>query len=162
MGSNVEVTGELPMKSIAIFNNKGGVGKTTLLANLASFLALRKNRRVLVVDADPQCNVTQLLFTDAEVDKLYSNRDTFTIDKIIHPLATGKGYAEKISPIERPEYGLEILIGDPQLSLREDLLARDWSQSIGGDTRGLRTRRIGWTRRSSNTQWSCRRCLSPS
>jgi cellulose biosynthesis protein BcsQ len=127
------------MKSIAIFNNKGGVGKTTLLANLASFLALRKNRRVLIVDADPQCNVTQLMFTDAEVDKLYSNRDTFTIDKIIHPLATGRGYAQKISPIKRPEYGLEILIGDPQLSLREDLLARDWSQSIGGDTRGLRT-----------------------
>jgi cellulose biosynthesis protein BcsQ len=35
--------------------------------------------------------------------------------------------------------GLDILVGDPQLSLREDLLARDWSQAIGGDTRGLRT-----------------------
>jgi cellulose biosynthesis protein BcsQ len=79
------------------------------------------------------------MFSDVEVDKLYSDRNTFTIDKIIHPLATGKGYAKKISPMERPEYGLEILIGDPQLALREDLLARDWSQSIGGDTRGLRT-----------------------
>jgi cellulose biosynthesis protein BcsQ len=127
------------MKSIAIFNNKGGVGKTTLLANLASFLALKKNRRVLIVDADPQCNVTQLMFTDEEVDRLYGDRDTFTIDKIIHPLATGKGYAREIRPQTRPEYGLKILIGDPQLSVREDLLARDWSQSIGGDTRGLRT-----------------------
>src|SRR5256886_1847990 len=134
-----DVAGGLSMKSIAIFNNKGGVGKTTLLANLASFLALKKDRRVLVVDADPQCNVTQLMFSDAEVDKLYGHRDTFTIDKIIHPLATGKGYAPEISPLKRPEYGLDILIGDPQLSLREDLLARDWSQSIGGDTRGLRT-----------------------
>jgi cellulose biosynthesis protein BcsQ len=127
------------MKSIAIFNNKGGVGKTTLLANLAAYLALRKHRQVLVVDADPQCNVTQLMCTDEEVDELYGDKDTFTIDKIIHPLATGKGYAEKISPLEREGYGLEILIGDPQLSLREDLLARDWSQSIGGDTRGIRT-----------------------
>jgi len=127
------------MKSIAIFNNKGGVGKTTLLANLASFLSLRKERNVLIVDADPQCNVTQLMFADAEVDRLYNDRDTFTIDKIIHPLATGKGYAREIRPQTRSEYGLKILIGDPQLSLREDLLARDWSASIGGDTRGLRT-----------------------
>jgi len=139
-GSTVTtITGALSMKSIAIFNNKGGVGKTTLLANLASYLALEKERRVLIVDADPQCNATQLMFADSEVDKLYSDKETFTIDKIIHPLATGKGYAKTISPISRPEYGLEILIGDPQLSLREDLLARDWSQSIGGDTRGLRT-----------------------
>jgi cellulose biosynthesis protein BcsQ len=127
------------MKSIAIFNNKGGVGKTTLPANLASYLALRKERRVLIVDADPQCNITQLMFSDAEVDGFYSDKETFTIDKVIHPLAIGKGYVRQLRPIERPEYGLEILIGDPQLSLREDLLARDWSQSIGGDTRGLRT-----------------------
>lgn len=127
------------MKSIAVFNNKGGVGKTTLLANLASFLALRMQRSVLVVDADPQCNATQLMFSDVEVDKLYSSKETFTIDKIIHPLAMGKGYSKQIAPHSRPEFGVQIIIGDPQLSLREDLLARDWSQSIGGDTRGLRT-----------------------
>jgi cellulose biosynthesis protein BcsQ len=134
----MEETGD-SMKSIAIFNNKDGVGKTTLLANLASFLALMEDRRVLIVDADPQCNITQLMFTDDEVDNLYSNKETFTIDKIIHPLATGKGYADKISPLARSEYGLDIVVGDPQLALREDLLARDWSQSIGGDARGLRT-----------------------
>jgi cellulose biosynthesis protein BcsQ len=97
------------MKSIAIFNNKGGVGKTTLLANLASYLALRKERRVLIVDADPQCNITQLLFSDDEVDELYSSKATFTIDSVIRPLATGKGYSQQLRPIERPEYGLKIL-----------------------------------------------------
>ncbi len=127
------------MKSIAIFNNKGGVGKTTLLANLAAYLALRKGRAVLIVDGDPQCNVTQLMFSDVEVDRLYGSRETFTIDKIIHPLATGKGYSKEIAPQNRVDFGLDIIIGDPQLALREDLLARDWSQSIGGDTRGLRT-----------------------
>jgi cellulose biosynthesis protein BcsQ len=84
------------MKSIAVFNNKGGVGKTTLLANLASYLAIKMGRAVLIVDADPQCNVTQLMFSDLEVDKLYGDKDTFTIDKIINPLATGKGYAKTI------------------------------------------------------------------
>ena len=127
------------MKSIAVFNNKGGVGKTTLLANLAAYLALQRNRSVLVVDADPQCNITQLMFTDTEIDTLYAKKDTFTIDKIIHPLATGKGYSKSIHTKSRFDYGLEVLIGDPQLALREDLLARDWSQAIGGDTRGLRT-----------------------
>lgn len=41
------------MVSIAIFNNKGGVGKTTLICNLASYLNLKENKRVLVIDADP-------------------------------------------------------------------------------------------------------------
>ena len=39
------------MKTIALFNNKGGVGKTTLTCNLAAHLALRTNKRVLVIDA---------------------------------------------------------------------------------------------------------------
>ncbi len=61
------------MKSIAIFNNKGGVGKTTLLCNLAAFLATERRRKVLVVDADPQCNATQLTFDDEETEELYED-----------------------------------------------------------------------------------------
>jgi len=49
------------MKSLAMFNNKGGVGKTTLTCNLASYIALEFNKRILVVDCDPQCNSTQLI-----------------------------------------------------------------------------------------------------
>lgn len=44
------------MKSIVVFNNKGGVGKTTLLCNLAAFLGIKKRKKVLIIDADPQCN----------------------------------------------------------------------------------------------------------
>ncbi len=46
---------------IAVINNKGGVGKTTVTCNLAHALGL-EGRRVLVVDLDSQCNTTQLLF----------------------------------------------------------------------------------------------------
>ena len=44
-------------KIISVFNNKGGVGKTTIVWNLADAMA-RQGKRVLMVDFDPQCNLS--------------------------------------------------------------------------------------------------------
>ncbi|WP_437272718.1 ParA family protein [Staphylococcus succinus] len=50
-------------KVISFINMKGGVGKTTLVINLAHTLMKEENKRVLIVDMDPQFNATQALFT---------------------------------------------------------------------------------------------------
>ncbi|HEY0031925.1 MAG TPA: ParA family protein [Devosia sp.] len=47
--------------SVSLINMKGGVGKTTLAFNLAWFAAYKRNKKVLVVDLDPQSNASQYL-----------------------------------------------------------------------------------------------------
>src|ERR1700761_834012 len=46
--------------NISLFNHKGGVSKTTTAFNLGWMLA-RRNKRVLLVDCDPQCNLTGMV-----------------------------------------------------------------------------------------------------
>lgn len=127
------------MHSVAFFNNKGGVGKTTLLCNVAAFLASELGKRVLVVDADPQCNATQLMLGEDEVFNIYDSPKSYTIYSIIHPLSIGKGYSERIKPLNVMDYGVDLIPGDPRLALKEDLLSKDWQDAVSGDIRGLRT-----------------------
>ncbi len=53
------------MIKIALFNHKGGVGKTTLTVNVAGALA-DSGKTVLLVDADPQCNLTSFYLTEID------------------------------------------------------------------------------------------------
>ncbi|WP_075252390.1 ParA family protein [Xanthomonas oryzae] len=56
------------MKILSVFNNKGGVGKTTLTYHLAHALSEEGNK-VLLLDADPQCNLT---IYSMDVDDIHS------------------------------------------------------------------------------------------
>lgn len=58
------------MKTIAIVNLKGGVGKTVTAVNVAAILATEYDRRVLLIDADPQANATQSLLPPGEYNTL--------------------------------------------------------------------------------------------
>lgn len=126
-------------KAICFFNNKGGVGKTTLVANLAAELSLNFGAKVLIVDCDPQCNLTQYTLGDEKSVDIYSNPDPSSVYSIIKPLALGKGYSSSL-PIVRPDkFGFDLVIGDPRLALQEDLLAQDWRDAKAGGMRGIQT-----------------------
>lgn len=58
------------MKTIAIMNNKGGVGKTVTAINLADILTHDYGRRVLLIDCDGQCNLTRTYLPDLDTDEV--------------------------------------------------------------------------------------------
>ena len=63
------------MKIISVFNNKGGVGKTTLTFHLAHALA-ELGKKVLIIDADPQCNLTIYSLDQEYIHQLWAAEDS--------------------------------------------------------------------------------------
>lgn len=135
------------MKSIAFFNNKGGVGKTTLTCNLANFVADRHEKRVLIVDLDPQCNATQLVLPPETCQELYwddvlehRGGDLTTIFDAVMPLNDGDANisAAKALPPSSNRFGVGILPGDPRMSALEDQLGPWFRDATAGEISGLR------------------------
>jgi cellulose biosynthesis protein BcsQ len=145
------------MRSICFFNNKGGVGKTTLVANVASYLATERQKKVLLVDADPQCNATQLVLGDRYVMTLYARKSRastsrkptqpLTLYDILRPIAIGdSSIVAPESPIKAGEnrFGIDLIPGDPRVALLEDKLSQAWLELSGGDIGGAR--QTNWNR----------------
>lgn len=76
----------MSQKIISLFNNKGGVGKTTILWNLSVSLA-HKNLKVLVIDYDPQCNLSIAMLGDNIFSDLLKTSSQFPYGKTIKAFA---------------------------------------------------------------------------
>ena len=103
-------------KVIAVANSKGGVGKTTSAANLGFGLA-RKGKKVLMVDLDPQGNLSQSLGI-AEPDDLEN-----TLVTILEKVIANKQIEKNEAIYHHPE-GVDLVPGNIELSGLEDTLER--------------------------------------
>ena len=115
---------------ITLFNHKGGVGKTTLTANIAFALA-EMGKSVLLVDSDPQCNLTSYLLAGDVVDDLLnesSDNGGQTIWSAVRPVVNNTGPGRLVEPLAAGD--LELLPGDIKLSEFEEFLYDSWTDSL--------------------------------
>jgi chromosome partitioning protein len=125
------------MKTIAFFNNKGGVGKTTLVYHFTYMLA-ELGYRCLAVDLDPQANLTSMFLSDDKLEEIY-DRETLrpTILESIKPLDRGIGDI-KSATIHEVTNQIGLLAGDLELSMFEDKLSANWGKCLDRDEAAFR------------------------
>lgn len=126
------------MKTLAFFNNKGGVGKTTLIYHLA-WMFSDMGKRVLVADLDPQANVTSMFLSEHELEKLW-DPDTDSKQSImapISPLIRGLGDIGP-APVHSITSKLRLIPGDLNLSSFESKLSDSWIKCLDRDEAAFR------------------------
>lgn len=148
------------MHSISVFNNKGGVGKTTLTYHLAHALA-ELGKKTLIIDLDPQCNLTIFSLSDEDIYHIWKAEDEYiddfdsarqkdakfdyllseprSVHFILKPTEDGTAELTKLPPPIELTQSLHILPGRLTLHLFEDKIASRWSDVYQGDPLAIRT-----------------------
>src|SRR5215813_4963837 len=135
---------------IAFFNNKGGVGKTSLVYHLAWMYA-ELGARVVAADLDPQANLTAAFLVEDRLEELWpDHQHPNTVFGCIQPLMRGIG--DIADPhLESMENSLDLfggrlalLVGDLGLSSFEDELSAVWPRCLDGDERSFRVISAFW------------------
>lgn len=138
------------MKTIALFNNKGGVGKTTITTSLAYQLH-REGKKVLIIDLDPQSNTTQVVLNEKQVERIYveniNSLDRIkTIKDIYNPMRDSNEAVigevkQSILSSNKNKFKCDIIPSHLSLSEFEDTLSDAWSD--------LRANKLGGFRRTN-------------
>jgi chromosome partitioning protein len=125
------------MISFSFFNNKGGVGKTTLVYHL-TWMFRELGHRVVAVDLDPQSNLSSMFLSEDRLEEIWDPEEPeSTLFRAIQPLLRGTGDIGE-PHLEFVEERLGLLVGDLALSEFEDSLAESWSKCLAGDERSFR------------------------
>jgi cellulose biosynthesis protein BcsQ len=147
---------------VTIFNNKGGVGKTTLTYHLAYALG-ELGKRVLLVDFDPQCNLTIFSLTMTDIHDIWAPEDDFiddfaaarsqcssasfveltsttrSIHFLVKPTEDGTEELRALPPPAKLNGNVHLLPGRLTLHLFEAKLGERWSGIYQGDPLSIRT-----------------------
>ena len=125
------------MKTIVFFNNKGGVGKTSLVYHLAWMFADR-GIPVMAADFDPQANLTSMFLDEERLEQLWLNEiGRETVFGAIEPVLRGIGDIAK-PHLEKINDNLHLIPGDLGLSSFEDKLSDAWPRCHNGDEAAFR------------------------
>ncbi len=127
------------MTTIAFFNNKGGVGKTTLVYHLA-WMFSELDVPVVVADLDPQANASTMFLAEERLEELWREGDhPDTILGGVSPILRGTGDILATPHVEEVAPGLGLLVGDLGLSRFEDNLSSAWPQCLDHNEAAFRT-----------------------
>ena len=124
----------MTVPTLTFFNNKGGVGKTSLVYHLA-WMFSEMGKRVVAVDLDPQANLTSAFLPESDLEVLWdldNSRRADTIYQCVRPLT-------EVGDISQPQTKritprLFLVPGDLGLAGFEDFLSQEWPNSLGSGT----------------------------
>lgn len=126
------------MKTVAFFNNKGGVGKTSLVYHLAWMFA-DHGIKTLAVDLDPQANLSAMFLDEDRLETLWPDDEhPNTVFGAIRPILRGIGDIAQ-PHVEMITSKLGLLVGDLGLSRFEDKLSDAWPRCHNRDESAFRT-----------------------
>lgn len=147
------------MKIISLFNNKGGVGKSTLCYHLGCALG-ELGKRVLLIDLDPQCNLTISGMFEEELHRLWKGEDDFiddydaaakrrgldevissprSIHFLLKPVEDGLNELENYPPVIKLYENVHLIPGRLSIHKYENKIAERWSSLYQSDNLGIRT-----------------------
>lgn len=151
------------MKIISLFNNKGGVGKTTLAYHL-SYILETMGKRVLMIDLDPQCNMTVCAYDTEKLHEIWETEDEFieegfestrnkmsienfkkinekihTIHYLLKPTEDGTADLEHLPRPIILTSNLHLLPGRLTLHMYENKISERWNSAYRGDPLSIKT-----------------------